>query len=130
MKKVLASLALLSLVTLGGTLFLTRPNEEDYAAFLAEQMADRVETSVCQPDEFSKWLGKVGEALSRACEGLIAGGESLSKEEVQQLIIDNTDYSNRILFSTYITETPFGNYRAFGLFNRFIIKEQIEETTE
>lgn len=130
MKKVISSIALLSIVALGGTLFMTRPDEKDYAAYLAEQMADRVESSICQPDEFSKWLGKVGEALSRACEGLVAGGESLSKEEVQQLIVDNTDYSNRIFFSTYITETPFGNYRAFGLFNRFIVKEQTDETTE
>ena len=130
MKKVISSVALLSLLALGGTLFVTRPDEKDYAAFLSEQMADRVEASVCQPEEFSKWLGRVGEALSKACEGIVAGGESLSQAEVQQLIIDNTDYSNRIFFSTYITETPFGNYRAFGLFNRFIIKEQTDESTE
>ncbi|MEM6449924.1 MAG: DUF4359 domain-containing protein [Cyanobacteria bacterium P01_D01_bin.105] len=124
MKKVISSIALLSLIALGATLFLTRPDDDDYALYLAEQMADNVEASVCQPDEFSKWLGKVGEALSRACEGLVAGGESLTKEEIQQLIIDNTNYQNRVLFSTYMTETPFGNYRAFGVLNRFIIKEQ------
>lgn len=127
MKKVIPTVALLSLAALGATLAITRPDEEAYAAYLSTQMADEVEDSICQSEGFSTWLGKVGEALSRACEGLVAGGKSLTEEEIQQLIIENTEYGNRILFSTYITETPFGNYRAYGFLNRFIVKEQVDE---
>jgi hypothetical protein len=124
MKKLFSSLALLSLVALLGTLFITNPSEEDYAQYLSQTLSDEVEGSLCQPEGFSEWLGKVGEALSKACQGIIAGGESLSQEEIQALIIDNTNYKNRILFSTYISETPFGNYRAIGVFNRFILRDQ------
>lgn len=129
MKKV-TYIAIFSLIALSGALFFTRPNEQDYAVYLSEQLGEQVEDSVCRPEDFSTWLGKVGEALSKACEGIVSGTEALTKEDVQQIIIDNTDYNNRILFSTYITQTPFGNYRAFGLFNRFIIQEQAEEITE
>jgi Domain of unknown function (DUF4359) len=124
MKKMFSFLALLSLMALGGVLFITNPTEEDYAQYLSATLSDEVEESLCQPEGFSEWLGKVGEALSKACQGIIAGGESLSQEEIQALIIDNTDYKNRILFSTYISETPFGNYRAIGVFNRFILRDQ------
>ena len=126
-KSSIALLLLFSSVTASVALFFTRPDEKDYAIYLSEQIGDRVEASVCRPEDFSEWLGRVGEALSKACEGILASGETLSQEEVQQLIIDNTDYINRILFSTYVTETPFGNYRAFGLFNRFIVREQTEQ---
>lgn len=117
-------LALLSLVALGGTLFITNPTEEDYAQYLSQTLSDEVEGSLCRPEGFSEWLGKVGEALSKACQGIIAGGESLSQDEIQSIIIENTDYKNRIFFSTYISETPFGNYRAIGVFNRFILRDQ------
>ena len=130
MKKVISSLAFFSLIALGGTLFFTRPDEEDYAAYLSEQMGDQVEASLCRREDFSVWLGRVGEALSNACEGILAGSEALTEEELQQVIIENTEYGNRIFFSTYITETPFGSYRAYGIFNRFIIQEQTEEATE
>ncbi len=124
MKKLFSSLALLSLAALLGTLFITNPTEEDYAQYLSATLTDEVEGSLCQPEGFSEWLGKVGEAISKACQGVIAGGESLSQDDIKALIIDNTDYKNRILFSTYDSETPLGNYRAIGLFNRFILREQ------
>jgi len=123
-------LALFSLIALGGTLFFTRPNERDYAVYLSEQVGDRVESSLCRPEDFSTWLGKIGEALSKACEGIVSGGETLTQEDVQKIIIENTDYGNRLFFSTYITETPFGNYRAFGFFNRFIIREQTDQAAD
>ena len=125
--KKITALISLSLALIGAAMIVTRPDEEDYAAYLSEQMATRVEASLCRPDDFSQWLGRVGEALSSACEGILSGGESLSKEEVQRLIIDNTDYNNRIFFSTYVTETPLGSYRALGLLNRFIIREQVDQ---
>jgi hypothetical protein len=126
MKKIIPWFVLFSLVALGGTLFITNPSEEDYAQYLSQTLSEEVKGSLCQPEQFSEWLGKVGEALSKACQGLVAGGESLSQEEIQAIIIENTDYKNRIFFSTYISETPFGNYRAIGLFNRFILREQQE----
>ncbi len=126
MKKAVPSLALLSLAALGGTLFFTNPSEEEYAQHLSQTAAEQVEASVCQPEGFAEWLGKVGEAISQACTGLVAGGESLSQAEVREIIVENTEYKNRIFFSTYITETPFGDYRGIGVFNRFIIKEQTE----
>ncbi len=126
MKKVVPSLALLSLAALGGALAFTNPSEEDYAQHLSQTAAANVEASVCQPEGFAEWLGKVGEALSQACTGLVAGGESLSQAEVQDIIVENTEYKNRILFSTYTTETPFGDYKGIGFFNRFIIEEQTE----
>ena len=128
MKKVVPSLALLSLAALGGALFFTNPSEEAYAQYLSQTAADEVEASVCQPEGFAEWLGKVGEAISQACTGLVAGGERLSQAEVQEIIIENTEHKNRILFSTYLTETPFGDYKAIGFFNRFIIEEQKEST--
>ncbi len=123
MKKLFSSLALLSLVALLGTLFITNPTEEDYAQYLSARLVDKVEGSVCQPEGFSEWLGKVGEAISKACQGIVAGGESLSQEDIEAIIIDTTDYKNRVLFSTYDSETPLGNYRAIGIFNRFILRE-------
>ncbi len=127
MKKIVPSLLLVSLLALGGALFFTNPNEQDYAQYLAETVSDDIEQSVCQPEGFSKWLGKVGQALSQACQGIVTGGEALSKAEVQQLIVDNTEYQNRILFSTYVTESPVGSYRAIGYFNRFSLQEQTEK---
>lgn len=120
--KLTSSFALLSLAALGGMLFFTNPSEEDYAEYLSQTLTEEAQLALCQPEGFAEWLGKVGEALSGACEGLIAGGGSLSQEDLQTLIIDSTDYKNRVLFSTYTTETPFGSYEGIGLFNRFFLK--------
>lgn len=125
MKKIVPSLAL-SLLALGSALFVTNPNEEDYAQYLSQTVADQTEESMCQPEGFSQWLGKVGEALSKVCQGVIAGGERLSEEDIQELIITNTEYKNRFLFSTYITESSLGNYRAIGVFNKFFLREQLK----
>lgn len=127
MKKVVPSIALFSLVALGGVLLITNPNEADYARYLSSTVADEVEASVCQPEGFSEWLGRVGEAISKACQGVVAGSESLTAEEVQDLIVTNTERKNRLLFSTYETETPFGNYKAIGFLDRFMLQEQTEE---
>ncbi len=118
-----SSVALLSLIALGGTLAVTNPSEEDYAQYLSESVTGETQVAVCQPEGFSQWLGKVGEAISQVCQGAIASGQSLSADETETLIIDNTEYSNRVFFSTYITETPFGDYRAIGVFNRFFLQE-------
>lgn len=124
--KIASTLALLSLVALGGALTFTNPNEDDYAAYLSDNITIEAQNSLCDPEGFSNWLGKVGEALSGACQGLLAGGGQLSETEVQDLIKENTDYKNRFLFSTYDTVTPFGSYRAIGVFNRFILRENVE----
>ncbi len=118
-----ASIALLSLAALGGTLVVTNPTEEDYAAYLAQNVTAEAQVALCQPEGFSQWLGKVGEVISGACQEAIAGGQVLSAAETQAIIVDNTDYQNRVFFSTYITETPFGNYRAIGVFDRFFLRE-------
>ena len=126
MKKIVPSLAILSLLALGGALFITNPNEEDYAQYLSQTVADRTEESMCQPEGFSEWLGKVGEAISKACQGVITGGKRLSEDDIRELIITNTEYNNRFLFSTYITKSPLGDYRAIGVFNKFFLHEQSE----
>ncbi len=118
-----SSVALLSLIALGGTLVVTNPSEEDYAQYLLESVTGEAQVAVCQPEGFSQWLGKVGEVISEVCQEAIASGQSLSADETQALIMDNTEYSNRVFFSTYITETPLGNYRAIGVFNRFFLRE-------
>ena len=105
---------------MGRLCFFTNPTEEDYAEYLSQTVADEVQSSLCQPEGFSEWLGRVGEALSSACQGILAGGESLSQAEVEDLIVENTQYNNRIFLSTYVTESPFGNYRAIGFLNRFV----------
>lgn len=124
MKKIVPSLAILFVLALGGALFVTNPNEEDYAQYLSKMVADRTEESMCQPEGFSEWLGKVGKAISQACQGVITGGKRLSEDNIRELIITNTEYNNRFLFSTYITESPLGNYRAIGVFNKFFLREQ------
>lgn len=128
--KIASTLALLSLAALGGALIFTNPNEDDYAAYLSDNITVEAQNSLCDPEGFSNWLGKVGEALSSACQGILAGSGQLSEAEVQDLIKENTDYKNRFLFSTYDTQTPFGDYRAIGIFNRFILRENPTELTE
>lgn len=118
--KAFSSLALLSLVALGGALFVTNPTKEDYAAYLSQTMSAEAQASLCQPEGFAEWLGKIGEALSGACRGAIATGNSLSAAEIQQALTENTERQERYLFSTYETETPFGRYKAIGVFNRFV----------
>ncbi len=121
--KLAPTLALLSIAALGGALLFTNPNEDDYAAYLSQEITIEAQDSLCNPEGFSNWLGKVGEALSSACQGILTGGETLTETEVQALIKENTDYKNRFLFSTYDTQTPFGNYRAIGVFDRFVLRE-------
>jgi len=128
--KLAPTLALLSLAALGGTLAFTNPNEDDYAAYLSKTVTVEAQATLCSPEDFSTWLGKIGEALSSACQSILAGGEKLSEDQVQEIIKDSTEYKNRFLFSTYDTETPFGNYRAIGLFDRFIISSSEETATE
>ncbi len=118
--KIFSSLALLSLVALGGALVVTNPTKEDYAAYLSQTMSTEAQASLCQPEGFAEWLGKVGEMLSEACRGAIAGGNSLSAAEIQQALAENTERQERYFFSTYETETPFGRYKAIGVFNRFV----------
>lgn len=125
-----SALALLSLAALGGALAFTNPNEDDYAAYLSQTVSTEVQVALCDPEGFSNWLGRVGEALSQACQGILAGGEQLSEAEVQNVIKENTKYSNYVLFSTYITDTPFGDYRAIGVFDRFFLEESEENLEE
>lgn len=128
--KIASTLALLSIAALGGALFLTNPNEEDYAAYLSQEITVEAQSELCDPERFSNWLGRVGEALSSACQSVLAGGGQISEVETQELIKENTDYSNYYLFSTYDTQTPFGNYRAVGAFDRFVLQPGTETTTE
>lgn|GEM_PF-2578225 len=130
MKKTVPSVVILLLAAVGAALFFTNPTEEDYAEYLSQTVADEVQSSLCQPEGFSEWLGRVGEALSSACQGILAGGESLSQAEVEDLIVENTQYNNRIFLSTYVTESPFGNYRAIGFLNRFVLQPQPAQTEE
>ena len=118
-----SALVLLSIAAIGGTLAFTNPDEDDYAMYLSQTVNTEVQVALCDPEGFSNWFGKVGEALSGACQSLLSNGEKLSAEEVQGLIKENTTYKNRILFSTYNTETPFGDYKAIGVFNRFFLEE-------
>ncbi len=116
-----SSLALLSLAALGGALYFTNPTEAQYADYLSGTLTTEAQVSLCQPEGFSEWLGKIGEALSGACQSLLSQGETLSQQQIQELITRNTEYSNRIFFSTYKTTIPFGNYEAIGAFNRFFL---------
>lgn len=116
-----SSLTLLLLAALGGALYFTNPTEAQYADYLSSTMTTEAKVSLCQPEGFSEWLGKIGEALSGACQSLLSSGETLSQEQIRALIASNTEYNNRILFSTYKTITPFGNYEAIGAFNRFFL---------
>lgn len=118
--KIFSSLALLSLIALGGALVVTNPTKEDYAAYLSQTMSAEAQASLCQPKGFAEWLGKIGEALSGACQGVIASGNSLSAAEIQAAVATNTERQERYFFSTYETETPFGKYRAIGVFDRFV----------
>lgn len=124
------SLALLSLLALGSALAITNPDEDDYAAYLSQRVSTEAQVALCNPEGFTNWLGRVGAALSEACQGLLAGGEALSENEVQALIKSNTEYQNRLFFSTYITQSPLGNYRAIGVFNRFVLQPQETDETE
>lgn len=116
-----SSLALLSLLALGGALIITNPSEDDYATFLSQRVSTEAQVALCDPEGFTNWLGRVGAALSQACQGLLAGGETLSESEVQSIIRDSTEYRNWLFFSTYVTQTPFGDYKAIGVFDRFIL---------
>ncbi len=117
-----SSLALLSLLALGGALAVTNPNEDDYAAYLSQTVSAEAQVALCDQEGFTNWLGRVGAALSQACQGLLAGGETLSENEVQGIIKDSTEYKNWLFFSTYVTQTPFGDYKAIGVFERFILR--------
>lgn len=121
--KILPALALLSLVAVGGALVFTNPSKEKYASYLSETITLDAQDSLCQPEGFSEWLGKIGEVLSDACEGILAGGQRLSDEDMQAMILENTQYTNRVVFSTYITETPVGTYRTIGAFGQFFTNE-------
>lgn len=118
-----SSIALLSLVALGGTLAATNPTEADYAEYLSQNVTAQAQVGLCQPEGFSEWLGKIGEVISGVCQEAIAGGQVLSAAETQEIIAENTEYKNRIFLSTYQTETPFGSYKAIGIFDRFFLQE-------
>ena len=125
--KLASSLALLSLLSLGGALVITNPTKQDYAAYLSQTISSEAQVALCQPEGFSEWLGKVGEALSGACQEVIAGSQSLSDAEIQETLVANTERKERFFYSTYETEMPFGNYRAIGIFDRFIPQETIRD---
>ena len=125
--KLASSLVLLSLLGLGGVLIVTNPTKEDYATYLAQTMSIEAQAAWCQPEKSSEWLGRVGEVLSKACQGLVAGGSNLSAAEIQETLLANTERKERFLFSTYETETPFGSYGAIGVFGRFIPQETIRD---
>ncbi|MGB3292235.1 MAG: DUF4359 domain-containing protein [Phormidesmis sp.] len=99
---------------------MTNPTKEDYAAYLSQTLSEEAQVSLCQPEGFSEWLGKVGEVLSGACQEVIAGGKRLSAAEIQETLVANTERKERFFFSTYETKTPFGSYQAIGVFDRFI----------
>jgi len=125
--KIVSAVALASLVALGGAVVFTNPSEAKYAEYFSKTATLQTQDSLCQPKEFSEWLGKVGEILSDACEGIISGGSSLSDEEIKEIILDNTEYNNRVVFSTYITDTPVGEYRTIGALGQFYTNQPSEK---
>ncbi|MEL6354158.1 MAG: DUF4359 domain-containing protein [Cyanobacteria bacterium J06627_28] len=120
-------LTLIAIAALGGTLAFTNPNEDDYAVFLSDAVNEKVQEEICNSGRLSEWLGRVGDALSGVCQNVVTSGGKLSEREVQTFIKDNTDYNNRFFFSTYTTDLPFGTYRGFAVFNKFILRPIEEE---
>ncbi|MBE9064345.1 DUF4359 domain-containing protein [cf. Phormidesmis sp. LEGE 11477] len=126
--KPVPAIALLSLLALGAASIITNPNENDYADYLAQNISVETKETLCNPEGFSNWLGKVGAVISEACQGIVTGGKALTEDELQTIIKDETEYKNRLFFSTYDTQMPIGDdYRAVGIFGQFILQEQASE---
>ena len=119
-------LTLISIAALGGALAFTNPNEDEYAVFLADAVNVKVQEEICNSGKLSEWLGRVGDALSGICQNVVTSGGELSEKEGQTFIKDNAAYDKRIFISTIAPALPFGTYKGFAVFNKFIL-QPVEE---
>lgn len=116
--KVIPLILTVSVAALGGTLFFTNPTEADYAQYASQTLAEEVQASLCAAENgIPPLLERLDQAISGFCEKTV--GRLLSSDQVQEVLLENTERKNRFFFSTYETTFPNQTYKSVGLFNRF-----------
>lgn len=118
--KLISAIAAITITALSGALFATNPTEADYADYAAQTLSDEVQDFLCRPDNAGSIppiSTRIDRAISGLCERTI--GSLLSSEEVQEVLLTNTERKNRFLFSTYETTFPDRTYKTIGAFGQF-----------
>ena len=113
-------IALATLGTLGGILFVTNPKQDAYAEFAAGKLVDTLESEVCQVDSLGTWLGKIGQGIGEACELAVQSGRTAGSDEIQSFISAKTETQNYQFFTIYTTETSVKTVKFIGVLNQFI----------
>ncbi|NJK99022.1 MAG: DUF4359 domain-containing protein [Spirulinaceae cyanobacterium RM2_2_10] len=109
------------LIVLGGGLIVTNPSQHDYEEYAVQQLSHYLRQSVCNqlPEEFQH--------LGSECRSL---GQTLidtGRPQLEQLIFEQTERQNYVLFSTYRTRlafstlTPIYEFQTVGILQHFYI---------
>ena len=118
--KLISAIAALSITALGGTLFVTNPTKADYGEYAAQTLTDEVQDFLCRPGNAGSVppiSARIDRAISGLCDRTI--GNILSSEDVQDVLLTNTERKNRFIFSTYETTFPDRTYKTVGVLGRF-----------
>ena len=115
--KIISLVVISSVAAIGGVLFLTNPNKEDYARYASQTLTAEVQTSLCRANDIPPLFERIDSAIQGFCERTV--GRVVSSEAIEDIVLENTDRKNRLFFSTYETTLPQQTYRTVGVFNRF-----------
>ncbi len=119
--QVIAAVAGGCILVLTGGLAITNPTQRDYEQYAMRQLSYHLRESVCNQ------LPAGFENLASECRSL---GQTLidtGRPQLQQIIFEQTDRQNYILFSTYRTQLSFSNltpvyqFQSIGIAQQFFI---------
>jgi len=109
------------LALLVGTLAIANPSQRDYEEFAVEQLSYHLRNTVCNqlPPEFEQFASE--------CRSLGQTLIDIGRPQFQQLIFEQTERQDYILFSIYRTRlsfstlTPIYQFHTLGILQQFYV---------
>ena len=102
--KIVAAIASVALVGVGGAMAISNPNEEAYNEYAVTRLSEYLQNDVC-----AKAPSTFGNILRDQCSSFVESNQS----EIAELVANSTERQNFIVFSLYKTELSLKRYLPF-----------------
>lgn len=115
--QLLPGIAILSGTALVSALVVTNPSEADYANFVSQTLDREAKAYLCEAEGIPPLSERLDGLIGNLCEQFV--NRVVSADQLQQLLMENTQRQNRWLWSTYQTRLPTKTYRFIGILGKF-----------
>lgn len=111
----LQSLGGITVLGVGGILFITNPSLLAYGDFVAQEAIAFLDQDLCPTEHQTS--DALQQLFSEGCVALSANGTS----EIKRFVIHNTQRQDFGVCSLYTTELPQHSLKVLGIFNQFFL---------